>query len=167
MERKELYTENYETRMKEMKDDIKRWRDIPCSWVGRIYIVKMTILLLLLSCFSRVQLCATLWTTAYQALLSMGFSRQEYLSGLPCPPPEGPPNPRIKPTSPATAALQVDSLLLSHQGSPYSSGNSAQCCVAAWMGGEFGGEWIHVHNTVNWLYFNIKLKVKIVTVVNY
>ena len=27
----------------------------------------------------------------------------------------------------------------------YSTGNSAQCCVAAWMGGEFGGEWIHVY----------------------
>ena len=56
--------------MKKIKDDINRWRDIPCSWVGRIYIVKMTILLLLLSCFRRVQLCATLWTTAYQALSS-------------------------------------------------------------------------------------------------
>ena len=35
-ETKELYTENYKTRMKEIKDDINRWRDIPCSWVGRI-----------------------------------------------------------------------------------------------------------------------------------
>ena len=43
-ETKELYTENYETLMKEIKDDINRWRDIPCSWVGRINIVKMTIL---------------------------------------------------------------------------------------------------------------------------
>ena len=43
-EPKELYTENYKTLMKEIKDDINRWRDIPCSWVGRINIVKMIIL---------------------------------------------------------------------------------------------------------------------------
>ena len=40
----ELYTENYKTLMKEIKDDINRWRDIPCYWVGRINIVKMTVL---------------------------------------------------------------------------------------------------------------------------
>ena len=39
-----MYTENYKTLRKEIKDDINRWRDIPCSWVGRINIVKMTIL---------------------------------------------------------------------------------------------------------------------------
>ena len=43
-ETKELYMENYKTLMKEIKDDINRCRDIPCSWVGRINIVKMTIL---------------------------------------------------------------------------------------------------------------------------
>jgi len=43
-ETKELYAENYKTLMKETKDDINRWRDIPCFWVGRINIVKMTIL---------------------------------------------------------------------------------------------------------------------------
>ena len=43
-ETKELYTENYKTLMKEIKDDINRWSDIPCSWVGRINIVKMNIL---------------------------------------------------------------------------------------------------------------------------
>ena len=43
-EMKELYTENYKTVMKEIKHDINRWRNIPCSWVGRINIVKMTIL---------------------------------------------------------------------------------------------------------------------------
>ena len=41
---KELYTENYKTLMKEMKDDINRWRDIPCPWVGRINVMKMIIL---------------------------------------------------------------------------------------------------------------------------
>ena len=44
-------------------------------------------LLLLLSCFSRVQLCATPWTAAYQAPPSMGFSRQEYWRGVPLPSP--------------------------------------------------------------------------------
>ena len=43
-ETKELYTENYKILMKEIKDDKNRWRDIPYSWVGRINIVKMTIL---------------------------------------------------------------------------------------------------------------------------
>ena len=43
-ETKELYAENYKTLMKEIKDNINRWRDIPCSWAGRINIVKMTIL---------------------------------------------------------------------------------------------------------------------------
>ena len=41
--------------------------------------------MLVLSRFSHVQLCATLWTVACQALLSLGFSRQECWSGLPCP----------------------------------------------------------------------------------
>jgi len=43
-ETKELYMENYKTLMTEIKDDKNRWRDIPCSWVERINIVKMTIL---------------------------------------------------------------------------------------------------------------------------
>ena len=43
-ETKELYTENYKTLMKEIKDDINNWRDIPCSWGGRINIMKITII---------------------------------------------------------------------------------------------------------------------------
>ena len=43
-ETKDLYVENYKTLRKEIKDDINRWRDTPRSWVGRIKIVKMTIL---------------------------------------------------------------------------------------------------------------------------
>ena len=50
---------------------------------------------------SRVRLFATLWTVAYQAPLSMGFSRQEYWSRLPFPSPGGLPDPGIKPRSPA------------------------------------------------------------------
>ena len=57
----------------------------------------------------------TPWTVACQAPLSMGFSWQEYWSGLPCPPPGGLPDPEIKPMSPRAPALQVGSLPLSHQ----------------------------------------------------
>ena len=68
-------------------------------------------------------LFATLWTVARQAPLSMGFSRQEYLSGLPCPPPGDLPNPGIEPTFPATPALQADFLPLGHQEAPLESMN--------------------------------------------
>ena len=64
---------------------------------------------------SRVRILATPRTIAHKAPLSMGFSRQEYWSGLPFPSPGDLPNPEIKPVSPA---LQVDSLPLIHQGSP-------------------------------------------------
>ena len=49
----------------------------------------------------------TPWTIACQASLSMRFSRQEYWSGLPCPPPGDLPNPGVEPRS---SALQADSL---------------------------------------------------------
>ena len=55
--------------------------------------------------------CATPWTVAYQALLSLGFSRQEYRSALSFLSPGDLPELGIEPTSPA---LQVDSLRLSH-----------------------------------------------------
>ena len=43
-ETKDLYIENYKTLMKEIKEDINRWRNIPCSWIGRINTVKMSTL---------------------------------------------------------------------------------------------------------------------------
>ena len=52
----------------------------------------------MLSHFSSVRLFATLSTVAHQAPLAMGFSRQEYWSGLPCPPPGHLPDPEIEPT---------------------------------------------------------------------
>ena len=59
----------------------------------------------LLSHFSRDRLFVTLRTIASQAPLSLGFSRQEYWNGLPCPPPGDLPDPRIKPVSPDSLAL--------------------------------------------------------------
>ena len=59
----------------------------------------------MLSCFSRVQLFETLRTIAHQAPLSMGFSRQEYWSGLQCPPPEDLLNPGFEPMSVMSPAL--------------------------------------------------------------
>ena len=53
----------------------------------------------MLSPFSHVQLFVTLWAVAFQAPLSMGFSRQVYWSGLPYPPPGDLPNPGIEPVS--------------------------------------------------------------------
>ena len=74
--------------------------------------------MLLLSRFSHVQLGVTLWTVAHQAPLSMGSYRQEYWSGVPCPPPGDLLDPGNEPRSPA---LQADSLPLSYQGNPFSS----------------------------------------------
>ena len=68
----------------------------------------------MLSRFSCVQLCATLWNVAPQAPPSMGFSGQEYWSGLPCPPPGDLPDAGMEPGSPK---LQADLHRLSLQGS--------------------------------------------------
>ena len=69
----------------------------------------------MLHLFSRVQRCVTPWIVARQAPLSLGFSRQEYWSGLPCPLSGDLPNPGIDPGSPA---LQVGSLLSEPPGKP-------------------------------------------------
>ena len=74
----------------------------------------LVVLLCVPSRFSRVRLFATLRSTGCQAPLSMDFPRQEYWSGLPCPPPEYLPDLGIEPMSPASPALQADSLQLSH-----------------------------------------------------
>ena len=65
-----------------------------------------------LSC---VRFFATLWTVAYQAPLSMGFSRQEYWSGMPFPSPGGLPDPGIEPRSPE---LEADTLTSEPPGKP-------------------------------------------------
>ena len=88
---------------------------------------------IVLSPFSRVRLLGTPWTVALQAPLSMGFCRQEYWSGLPCPPLGDLPHPEIKPTSLMPPAFQAGSLPLALPGKLEtllcSSGNSTQCSV--------------------------------------
>ena len=82
----------------------------PRSALGRVPRVTQNVLVSylffcagVLSCFSPVSLFVTQWTVAYQAPLSVGFSRQEYWSGLPCPSPGDLPNPGIESRSPAFA----------------------------------------------------------------
>ena len=62
------------------------------------------------------QFFVTLWTIACQAPLPIGFSRQEYWSGLPFPTPGDLPHPGFEPMSPVDPALQADSLPRSHLG---------------------------------------------------
>ena len=66
--------------------------------------------------FSHVQLFATPWTVAHQAPPSMGFSRQEYWSGLPFPSPGDLPDPGIEPSSPALQADALTSVKLDEMG---------------------------------------------------
>ena len=51
---KDLYTENYKTLIMEIEDDSEEWKDIPCSWIGRINIVKMAILLKAICIFNAI-----------------------------------------------------------------------------------------------------------------
>ena len=69
-----------------------------------------------LSHFSHVRLFVTLCTIAHQGPPSMGFTRQEYWNGLPCPPPGGLPHPGIEPTSLGFVHWQVGSLPLAPPG---------------------------------------------------
>ena len=97
-----------------MREPVRRksWFEDHWRAVGFVFQV---LCVQLLSC---VRFFMTPWTVALQAPLSMGFSRREYWSGLPCPPPGDIPNPGIEPESPVAPALQADSLPLYHWGSP-------------------------------------------------
>ena len=93
--------------------------------------------------FSSVLLFKTPWTVACLAPLSLGFPRQKYWSGLPFPPPVDLPNSGIVPVSPASPALQEDSLPPEPLGKPkrptapgmpvvsHASTNQAQLCLAS------------------------------------
>ena len=79
---------------------------------------------------SRVRLFVTSWTVAHQAPLSMGFSRQEYWSGLPFPSPEDLPDPGIEPRSPA---LQADALTSEPQGSPQGKAKYSTILISTYV----------------------------------
>ena len=109
-----LLSENYKALLKEMKAALNKFLKILCPRIGRLNVVKVAVLpnlicerntVRVLSLFSRVWLFETVWTIACQAPLSMGFSRQECWSGLPCPPPGDLPDPGNEPASLMSPAL--------------------------------------------------------------
>ena len=95
-------------------------------WIGAVHVLTSRCYkaMFVLSHFSRVWLFATLWTVAHQAPLSVGFSRQDYWSGLPCRSPGAVPDPEIKPS--CLLHWQAGSLPLVPPGNPTKQCSSDQ-----------------------------------------
>ena len=110
-----------------------------------------------LSHFTCAQLCDP-WTVARQVALSMEFSRQEYWSGVPCPPPGDLPYRVIKPASLCLLHWQADSLPLSHLRSPQALRAGKSFCLVGLttegLGGQqaFSARCIHISPLV-WISF--------------
>ena len=88
---------------------LKYWitREVPQHYFSchyKIYIY-IHMYVCVFSCFSHAWLFATLWTVTRHSSLSIWFFRQEYCSGLPCPPPGGLPDPEMEPASLRSSAL--------------------------------------------------------------
>ena len=101
-----------------LTDKVKQLHVLSIIW-GLLLKIQKIIDIIFLGLLSCVQLFVAPWTIACQAPLSLGFSQQEYQSGLTYPPPGDLRDPGIESMSPASPVLHVDSLLLSHLFSGY------------------------------------------------
>ena len=104
---------------------VKKSDDLLMGWAGccRPYTLRQVFhhlyIYIYADVLSRGLLFVTPWTVAHQASLFMGFSRQEYWSGLPCPPPGDLPHPGTEFVSLCLLQWQVDSLPLAPPGKPH------------------------------------------------
>ena len=102
------YHQNLDSETQKPTKQVKMPHAYNSYWDSAVFLECVCVCARVLSHFSCVPLFVTLWTIVFQAPLSMGFSRQEYWSGLLYPPPEGLLDSGIEPVSPAVPALKVD-----------------------------------------------------------
>ena len=112
--------------------DLRR-KAFSISPLSMMLAVSLALLLVVVQCLSHVQLLTTLWTIAHQAPLSVGFSRQEYWSGLPFRPPGDLPDPEIEPVFLCLLHWQAGSLPLVPLDRQFTASQSLPLLFYAWI----------------------------------